>query len=215
MRWFTGLGLNTRILMLCGLPLVITAVITTVVVHRSTRRFVEDAIGEQMVMQARIVSHLVAIAQQEKSTGMTPEAINEHFKQITRFAKEHGNYDYEFWVTDSSGKVRLGSQGVEFTFKPDQPQAGTFLRLLDGHSNHTDVVVQESRRREIDPPSSSLWAYPVWTCLASFKSVTGPTPCSPTLPGRIHSWRRGCWPAAGHRNPGLLHTSPHGNRAAR
>ena len=125
--------------------------ITTVVVHRSTRRFVEDAIGEQMVMQARIVAHLVAIAQQENSTGMTAEAINEHFKQITRFAKEYGNYDYEFWVTDSSGTVRLGSQGVEFTFTPDQPQAGTFLRLLEGHSNHTDVVVQESRRREVDP----------------------------------------------------------------
>ena len=151
MRWFTGLGLNTRILMLCGIPLVITAVITTVVVHWSTRRFVEDAIGEQMVMQARIVAHLVAIAQQEKSTGMTPAAIDEHFKQIARFAKEYGNYDYEFWVTDSSGTVRLGSQGIEFTFTPDQPQAGTFLRLLDGHSNHTDVVVQESRRREVDP----------------------------------------------------------------
>jgi hypothetical protein len=47
--------------------------------------------------------------------------------------------------------VRLGSQGVDFTFKPDQPQAGIFLSLLDGTSNHTDVVVQESRRREIDP----------------------------------------------------------------
>ena len=198
MRWFTGLGLNTRILMLCGLPLVITAVITTVMVHWSTRRFVEDAIGEQMVMQARIVSHLVAIAQQEKSTGMTPKAINEHFKQIARFAKEYGNYDYEFWVTDSSGTVRLGSQEVEFTFTPDQPQAGTFLRLLNGNDNHTDVVVRKAADARLTPPSSGLLAYPVWTCLASFKSVTGPTPCSPTLPGRIHSWRRGllacCWP---------------------
>jgi sensor histidine kinase regulating citrate/malate metabolism len=54
MRKLTALGLNARILMLCGLPLVVTAVITTLVVHRSTRRFVEDAIGDQMVMQARI-----------------------------------------------------------------------------------------------------------------------------------------------------------------
>ncbi len=151
MRKLSSLGLNARILMLCGLPLVVTAVITAFVVHRSTRGFVENAIGDQMVMQATIVAHLVAIAEQSKVTSMTPETINNHFKQIARFAKEHGNYDYEFWVTDSSGKVCLGSQGVEFTFRPEQPQAGAFLSLLDGHSNHTNVVVQESRRREIDP----------------------------------------------------------------
>jgi two-component system sensor histidine kinase/response regulator len=104
-----------------------------------------------MVIQARIVAHLVAIAEQKTPTGVSADAINSHFKEITRFAKSHGKYDYEFWITDSSGKVRYGSQGVEFTFKADQPQAGVFLRLLDGHANHTDVLVQESRRREIDP----------------------------------------------------------------
>jgi hypothetical protein len=83
-------------------------VITALVVHGTTRHFVEEAIGEQMVMQARIVSHLVAIAQQQKTTGVTPEEINKHFKDITRFAKEHGNYDYEFWVTDSSGRCASG-----------------------------------------------------------------------------------------------------------
>jgi PAS domain S-box-containing protein len=151
MKRFSALGLNARILITCGLPLVLTALITAWVVHRSTRHFVEEAIGDQMIMQARIVAHLVAIAEQQKATAMTPEAVNQHFKDITRFAKEHGKYDYEFWVTDGSGKVCLGSQGVDFTFEPDQPQAGVFLRLLDGNSNHTDVVVQESRRREIDP----------------------------------------------------------------
>ena len=55
-----------------------------------------------MVMQARIVSHLVAIAEQQKAAGMSPEVINAHFKDIARFAKENGNFDYEFWVTDSS-----------------------------------------------------------------------------------------------------------------
>ena len=150
-RWLSGLGLNARILLLGGLPLVATAVITTFVVHWSTRRFVEDAIGDQMVMQARIVAHLVAIAEQERPTGMTPEAINRHLKEIAHFAKEQKNYDYEFWITDSSGKVCLGTEGVEFTFKADQPQAGVFLRLLDGRSDHADVVVQESRKREIDP----------------------------------------------------------------
>ena len=63
-RWFSHLGLNTRILLLAGFPLVATAVITTLVVHWSTRRFVEDAVGDQMVMEARIVAHLVTIAEQ-------------------------------------------------------------------------------------------------------------------------------------------------------
>jgi PAS domain S-box-containing protein len=100
-------------------------------------------------MQARIASHLVAIAEQ-KEGAMSPEGISRHFKDITRFAREHGNYDYEFWVTDSGGRVYLGSTGIEFTFSPEQEQASAFLRLLDSHTNHTDVVVQESRKREID-----------------------------------------------------------------
>src|SRR5262249_30981065 len=101
-----------------------TAAITTFIVHWSTRRFVEDAVGDQMVMQARIVAHLVAIAEHKRPEGMTPEEINRHLKEIARFAKNNKNYDYEFWVTDSSGKVYLGTEGVEFTFKADQPQAG-------------------------------------------------------------------------------------------
>ena len=146
------LGLRARILLICGLPLVVTALVTAMVVHESTRSFVEDAIGEQMVMQARIASHLVAIADAERAAGrMDAEAINGHFKEITRFAKEHWGYDYEFWVTDSSGKVTLGSQGVEFTFSPDQPQAGAFLRLLGAEGSRKDIVVQDSRPREIDP----------------------------------------------------------------
>src|SRR5206468_2491807 len=132
-QWLSGLGLNTRILLLAGLPLLITSVITTFVVHWSTHRFVEDAIGDQMIMQGRIVADLVAIAEKERPAGMTPEEINQHLKDIARFAREHRNYDYEFWITDSSGKVYLGTQGVEFTFKEDQPQAGMFLRLLEGH----------------------------------------------------------------------------------
>src|SRR5262245_44110408 len=149
--WLSAVGLNTRILLLVGLPLVVTAVITTFVVYSSTRRFVEEAIGDQMVMQARIVAHLVAIAEQRRPQGMTPEEINRHLKELARFAKEQKNYDYEFWITDSAGKVYMGTEGVEFTFKPDQPQAGVFLRLLEGGRDHADFLVQESRRREIDP----------------------------------------------------------------
>src|SRR5262245_34115067 len=148
--WFNRLGLNTRILLLTGLPLVATAAITTFVVHWSTQRFVENAIGDQMVMEARIVAHLVAIAEQKRPEGMTPAEVNGHLKEIARFAKQNKGYDYEFWVTDSAGKVYMGTEGVEFTFKADQAQAGEFLRLLDGGPAHAEVVVQESRKREID-----------------------------------------------------------------
>ena len=149
-RWFNRLGLNTRILLLAGLPLVATAAITTFVVHWSTQRFVENAIGDQMVMEARIVAHLVAIAEQKRPEGMTPAEINGHLKEIARFAKEKKNYDYEFWVTDSAGKVTMGTEGVEFTFEADQPQAGAFLPLLGRGADRADFVVQESRKREID-----------------------------------------------------------------
>ena len=149
--WHNALGLNARILMICGLPLLATALITTLVVHWSTRRFVEDAIGEQMVMQARIVAHLVAIAEQQKAGALSSGEIKNHFKALARFAKEHGNYDYEFWVTDSAGRAYLSSTGMEFVFKPDQAQSGAFLRLLRNDRAHKDVVVQASRKRQIDP----------------------------------------------------------------
>src|SRR3954453_19499244 len=110
-RWLSGLGLNTRILLLVGTPLVVTALVTTFVVYSSTRRFVEDAIGDQMVMQARIVAHLVAIAEQKRPEGMTPEEINRHLKDLARFAKDQKNYDYEFWITDGAGKVVMGTEG--------------------------------------------------------------------------------------------------------
>jgi len=147
----SGVSLNTRILLLGGLPLLLTAAIATFVVHWSSHRFVEDATAEQMVIQARIVAHLVAIAEKPRPTGMTPDEINQHLKEITRFAKDHGQYDYEFWITDDTGKAYLNTQGVEFAFKEEQPQAGVFLRLLDRHRDHSDIIVQESRRREIDP----------------------------------------------------------------
>ena len=101
-----------RLVVLVAVPLVVTAAMTTLVVHWSTRRFVEDAIGEQMAMEARIVSHLVAIAEQKNPNGLSPEAINGHFKDITRFAREHGNYDYEFWVTDSDGNAWMRKRAL-------------------------------------------------------------------------------------------------------
>jgi PAS domain S-box-containing protein len=146
-RWFT-LNLNSRIALLVGLLVATTIVITTLVVTWTTRRFTEDAIGDQMIVQGRIAAHLVAIAEQ---AGMPPAEINGHFREIARFAKEQRGFDYEFWVSDSAGKVYIGTEDTEFTFKPEQPQAGVFLRLLSGRDDHTDVIVQQSRQREIDP----------------------------------------------------------------
>jgi two-component system sensor histidine kinase/response regulator len=149
-RWFSRLGLNTRILLLAGLPLVATAAATTFVVHWSTQRFVENAIGDQMVMEARIVAHLVAIAEHKRPQGLTPAEVNTHLKEIARFAQESKGYDYEFWVTDSAGKVTMGTEDIEFTFKADQAQAGAFLPLLARGADRATFVVQESRKREID-----------------------------------------------------------------
>jgi two-component system sensor histidine kinase/response regulator len=126
-------------------------VITTLVVTLTTRRFVEEAIGDQMIVQARIAAHLVSIAEQKRDRGMTPAEINRHLEEIVQFAKQQRNFDYEFWITDSAGKAYLKTQPTEFTFKPDQPQAGVFVHLLNDDRNHEDVRVQESRRREIDP----------------------------------------------------------------
>jgi PAS domain S-box-containing protein len=150
-RWLPSLSLNTRIALLVGLLVVATVVITTLVVKWTTRRFVEDAIGDQMIVQARIVAHLVAIAEQKRPAGMTPAEINRELKAIASFARQQRNFDYEFWITDGSGHAYLTTETADFTFKPDQPQAGVFLRLLGGRGDHTDVIVQESRRREIDP----------------------------------------------------------------
>jgi two-component system sensor histidine kinase/response regulator len=146
-----ALGLNTRILILVGLLLVATVVITTLVIKWTTRRFVEDAIGDQMIMQARIAAHLVAIAEQKRNQGMTPEEINQHLREIVNFAKQQRNFDYEFWITDSAGHAYLRTQPNDFTFQADQPQAGEFLPLLADRPDHRETYVQEARQREIDP----------------------------------------------------------------
>jgi PAS domain S-box-containing protein len=146
-----ALGLNTRILILVGLLLVTTVVITTLVIKSTTRQFVEDAIGDQMIMQARIAAHLVAIAEQKRNQSMTPAEINQHLREIVNFAKEQRNFDYEFWITDSAGHAYLRTQPNDFTFQADQPQAGEFLRLLKDRGNHEDFYVQDARQREIDP----------------------------------------------------------------
>src|SRR5262249_24492028 len=101
-RWLNDLPLNTRIFLLVGLLVAATVVITTLVIKWTKRRFVEDAIGDQMVIQARIAAHLVAIAEEKRDKPMTTDEINRHLKDTIRFAREQRNFEYEFWITDSA-----------------------------------------------------------------------------------------------------------------
>lgn len=103
----------------------------------------EDAIGDQMVVEATIAAHMVAIAEQ---AGLSPDEINAHLVAITETTVLS-----EFWITDSWGHAYLHNlAGVDFTFSPDaqeQPQASVFWPLITGAKK---VVIQEARQREID-----------------------------------------------------------------
>jgi sigma-B regulation protein RsbU (phosphoserine phosphatase) len=106
-------------------------------------RQVENVLAEQMVVEARITSHMIAIA--EGRAGMSPPEIKAILKAIT----ETTALD-EFWITDSSGRVYLTNTDIDFTFDPDpsrQPQAYIFYRLL-GEQNAE--VIQHAQKREID-----------------------------------------------------------------
>lgn len=104
---------------------------------------VEEAIAQQMVVEATIASHLVAIAEQ---AGVPAAVINRHLKEIA-----DATVLDEFWITDERGRAYLRNMtAIDFTFDPDaakQPQAHVFWPLLTGS---TKVVVQEARRREVD-----------------------------------------------------------------
>lgn len=104
---------------------------------------VEHSIGEQMVAQAAITSHFIAVAEE---AGLSPEEINQRLQTI---ASE--TVIDEFWITDQSGRAYLRSvPEIDFTFSPDpeeQPQASLFWSLL---TEEQSVIVQESRRREVD-----------------------------------------------------------------
>src|SRR5687767_10665992 len=59
----------------------------------------EKVLADQMVVQATLAAHLVAIA--EKS-GLTPQEINRHLQEITG-----GTTLDEFWITDEKGHAYL------------------------------------------------------------------------------------------------------------
>jgi HAMP domain-containing protein len=104
---------------------------------------VEDSISDQMVVEATIAAHLVAIAE---AAGLSMEQINGHLRQIT----DNSPLD-EFWITDENGHAYLRNIAeIDFTFDPDprqQPQAHVFWPLLTGEAK---TVKQEARVREVD-----------------------------------------------------------------
>jgi len=104
---------------------------------------VEAAIGEQMVIEATMAAHLVALGEAAK---VSPQEINRRLKQIA----DDTGLD-EIWITDDKGHAYLRNiSEIDFTFSPDpkkQPQAHVFWPLLTGK---TQSVVQEARQREVD-----------------------------------------------------------------
>jgi|GEM_PF-2876625 len=110
---------------------------------------IENLIGDQMVVQARLAAHLVKIA--EGKAGLSPQEINAVLDDVTR-----NTVLDEFWITDPQGKAYLRStearMAEDFQFLPDpelQPQSHEFYKLLADKTGAA-VVVQEARRREMD-----------------------------------------------------------------
>jgi len=103
----------------------------------------EKLLADQMVVQATIAAHLVAIAEK---AGLSPQEINRHLQEIT----ESTTLD-EFWITDEKGRAYLRNMtAINFAFDSDpkkQPQAHIFFPLLEGKTN---VVIQKAMRREVD-----------------------------------------------------------------
>ena len=102
----------------------------------------EDLVARHMVAEALLASHLVASAEK---AGMKKGDIDAMLKDVVEKSAVQ-----EFWITDASGRVAFTNTGIDFTFSPDpakQPQASAFWPLLSGDKK---VVVQDSRKREID-----------------------------------------------------------------
>ena len=104
---------------------------------------VEKAIGEQMIVEATIAAHLVALGE---AAGVGTKEINRRLRQIA----DDTVLD-EIWITDDKGHAYLRNRAeIDFTFSPDrdkQPQAYAFWSLLTGKNKS---VIQEARQREID-----------------------------------------------------------------
>jgi PAS domain S-box-containing protein len=99
---------------------------------------VEQVLGDQMVAQATIASHMIAIAE---ASGMSPAAINEQLRQLA----DETVID-ELRVTDERGRVTLHNlDQPNFTFSPDprrQPQDSEFWSLLTGQRRSVEQPAQ-------------------------------------------------------------------------
>ena len=104
---------------------------------------VEKLVGEDMATTAAAIAGWVASTEQTELT-------SDSFRQQLKTLVERSNLD-EVWITDERGHAFLTTlDDVDFTFDPSpevQPQASQFYPLLDGREA---VVVQETRKREID-----------------------------------------------------------------
>jgi hypothetical protein len=124
-------------------------VLMTELIARSTSfaeqvpRDVEQAIGEQMIVEATIAAHLIDVAGQ---ADLSSAEINDRLRDITKRTVLD-----EFWITDETGHAYLRNmEEIDFTFNPDpveQPQAHVFWALLTGEQ---ETVIQEARQREVD-----------------------------------------------------------------
>ena len=111
-----------------------------------------DRVGEQMVLSALLTAELVAVA--ENGAGMEPDEISAVLRRVVDRASETGKdaIAEEFWVTDGSGRIYIGSHSepLGFAFSPDEeghPQSHEFHRLLTPGAK---PVIQPLQRRDYD-----------------------------------------------------------------
>jgi sigma-B regulation protein RsbU (phosphoserine phosphatase) len=111
---------------------------------------IERLIGDQMLVQARMAAHLVAVA--ETRAHMSPKEINTILKDITRST----DLD-EIWITGPDGVARLYATDTPVTelvrFSNDRnakPQSSEFTSLLRDPTGRR-FVVQRAQRRDLDP----------------------------------------------------------------
>jgi signal transduction histidine kinase/HAMP domain-containing protein len=106
-------------------------------------RQIEGQVSDHMLAEARLVAHLVSVA--EQGAGLSPGQIN----ALLRDVSERTVVD-ELWITDETGHGYLTSTGRDFTFSPNplqQPQMHEFWPLLQ---NPDQIIVQQAQPRELN-----------------------------------------------------------------
>lgn len=116
-----------------------------------------EAVGNQMIVSALLVSELVALAEQGDDP-MSAEEISDILQRVIdrSVAWQGRQLIDEFWVTDETGHAYIATAGVgDFTFPPvDAPdsQAARFRALLEPNAT---PVVQPFLPRDSDGKSFS------------------------------------------------------------